>query len=95
MKGKRPDPGIRFGLSDILFPFLLPVKGVAWISQKLMEQAERELMDKSRVQKELLDLQMRFEMEEISEDEFQTRETELLEELEAIRKYEEEKRTKG
>lgn len=95
MIGKKPEPSIRFSLADILFPFLLPVKGVAWISQKLMEQAEKELMDKSRMQEELLDLQIRFEMEEISEEEFKKRETELLEELEAIRKYEENKRTNG
>jgi len=82
---------IKFGLFDILFPFFLPVKGVAWIGQKLKSQAEAEITDKSKVREELLNLQMRFEMDEISEEEYERQEEELLEKLEAIRKYEEEK----
>lgn len=92
MKEEKSREGMKFGLFDLLFPFFLPIKGVAWIGQKLMEQAEKELTDKSRVQEELLNLQMRFEMDEISEDEFKKKEAKLLEELEAIRKYEEGKR---
>ena len=83
--------GAGFGLFDLVFPFLIPIKGVTWIGQKLMEQAESELTDRSKVQEELLNLQMRFEMDEISEEEYEKKETKLLAELEAIRKYEEEK----
>lgn len=53
--------------------------------------AEEEITDKSKVQEELLDLQMRFEMDEVSEEEYKKKETKLLERLEAIRKYEEER----
>lgn len=81
-----------FGLLDILFPVLLPIKGVAWIGQKLSEAAEQEITDESKVHEELLDLQMRFEMEEISLEEFRKSEQLLVERLEAIRKYKEEKR---
>lgn len=79
------------GLLDLLFPFLIPIKGVAWIGQIIKDQAESELTDKSKVQEELLNLQMRFEMDEISEEEYEKKEAKLLERLEAIRKYEEEK----
>jgi len=91
---KKPESqskGIGIGLFDLVFPFLIPIKGVAWIGQKLKDQAETEITDKSKVQEELLDLQMRFEMDEISEEEYEKKEAELLEKLEAIRKYEEEK----
>lgn len=82
---------IKFGLTDILFPFLLPIKGIAWIGEKVREVAEIEFTDKSEVKEELFELQMRFDMNEISEEEFKKKEEKLLEKLEAIRKYEEEK----
>lgn len=83
---------IKFGLIDILFPPLIPIKGVAWIGEKLKEKAEAELTDESKVQEELLELQMRFEMDEISEDEYEKGEAKLMKKLEAIRKYKEESR---
>jgi len=83
--------GMGIGLLDIVFPLLLPLKGITWIGQVLREQAESEITDKSRVQEELLNLQMRFEMDEINEEEYAKQEEKFLERLEAIRKYEEEK----
>jgi len=83
--------GWGFSLLDVVFPFLIPVKGVMWIGNKLKETADVEITDKSKVQEELLDLQMRFEMGEVSEEEYKKKENKLLERLEAIRKYEEKK----
>jgi len=83
--------GWGFSLLDVAFPFLIPVKGVMWIGNKLKETADVEITDKSKVQEELLDLQMRFEMGEVSEEEYKKKENKLLERLEAIRKYEEKK----
>ena len=84
--------GIGFGLTDIIFPFLLPVKGLVWVAEKLEEVAEREITDESKAQEELLELQMRFEMDEITEEEYEKKEAKLMEKLEAIRKYKEESR---
>lgn len=81
-----------FGLIDLLCPFLLPVKGVVWIGEKLQETAEKEITDESKVHGELLELQMRFEMDEITEEEYEKREAKLMQKLEAIRKYKEETR---
>ncbi|MDI6892490.1 MAG: gas vesicle protein GvpG [Actinomycetota bacterium] len=78
-----------FGLIDILCPFLIPVRGVAWVGSKLKDTAEAELTDESKVQEELLELQMRFEMDEITEEEYEKKEAKLMEKLEAIRKYKE------
>lgn len=85
------EQGWGFSLLDVVFPFFIPVKGMIWIGKKLKETADAEITDKSKVHEELLDLQMRFEMGEISEEEYEKKETKLLERLEAIRKYEEEK----
>lgn len=90
-RGGKSDDGMGFSLLDVVFPFLIPVKGVIWIGKKLKETADAEITDKSKVQEELLDLQMRFEMGEVSEEEYKKKEDKLLERLEAIRKYEEEK----
>ncbi len=70
-----------FLLDDI---FLAPFKGIAWIAEKIAEQADRELNDKSRIQEELLELQMRFELGELEEQEFVEKETQLMERLDAI-----------
>jgi len=77
-----------FLLDDIL---LLPVNGLVWVADKLKDSAEAEFLDESRVQESLLALQMRLEMDEISESEYMEQETELLKRLEDIRKYKEQK----
>jgi len=75
-----------FILDDIL---LSPISLVQWIGGELQETAETEITDDSKVREELLELQMRLELEEISEEEYDEKEKKLLERLEAIRKYKE------
>jgi len=80
------------GLLDLLLPqLMIPLKGIHWIASKLHETAEKELTDKSRIQRQLLKLQMRYELEEIEDAEYDRQEKELLSQLEAIRRYEERK----
>lgn len=93
-EGKK-DEGPDIGLPDLLFPFFLPIKGLVWIAEKLEDTAEEDLTDTGRIQKELLELQMKFEMDEISEEEYDKKEAKLMAQLEAIRKYKEEKAKKG
>lgn len=78
-----------FLIDDIL---LAPLKGVVWLGEKINEVVEKELYDEGRIKEELMALQLRFELDEINEEEYKKKETKLLERLEAIRKYEEEKR---
>ncbi|MFH0775226.1 MAG: gas vesicle protein GvpG [bacterium] len=95
IKPEKPDKGSNgggFGLTDILFPIFLPIKGTIWIADKLKQSAETEVTDESKVREELLDLQMRFEMGEVNEEEYKKKETKILERLEAIRKYKEGRR---
>jgi len=61
------------------------LKGVTWLAEKIKEAAEEELLDEDRVRGELLELQMRLEMGEITEEEYAPQEGVLLERLNAIR----------
>jgi len=92
-EGKK-DEGPDIGLLDLLFPFFLPIKGLVWIAEKLEDTAEQDLTDTGQIQKRLLELQMKFEMDEISEEEYDKEEAKLMAQLEAIRKYKEEKAKK-
>jgi len=86
-KGKPVE--INFGLLDVVFPLIIPLKGLFFIAGRLKETAESEITDESSVYEELLELQMKFEIEEITDEEYQEKETELMQRLEAIRKYKE------
>ena len=76
-----------FLVDDIV---LAPIKFPVWISKKLAEFAEEERMDDSKIHEDLLELQMRYELGEISDEEYDKQETRLMEKLEEIRKYKEE-----
>lgn len=76
-----------FIVDDILFS---PIKFSVWIAKKLAESAENERMDDSKIYEDLLELQMRNELGEISDEEYDRQETRLMEQLEKIRKYKEE-----
>ncbi len=75
-----------FLIDDIL---LAPLKGIIWLGQKINEVAERELSDEGRIKEKLMELQLRFELDEISEDEYNKQEKELLARLDAIIKAKE------
>lgn len=75
-----------FLLDDII---LFPIKGVIWLAEKIHDLAQEELEDTpEKLKRELLDLQMRLEMEEITEPEHKKKEDEILERLEALKKEE-------
>ncbi|MDO9529588.1 MAG: gas vesicle protein GvpG [Syntrophales bacterium] len=75
-----------FIVDDILFA---PIKVPVWIAKKLSESAEKEKTDDSRIYEDLLNLQMRYELGEVGDEEFDRQETRLMEKLEEIRKYKE------
>ena len=68
---------------------LAPLKGVIWMGQKLNDMAQTELTDKGRIKEELMALQLQFELDEINEQEYNRREKELLDRLDAVMKSEE------
>ena len=73
-------------LLDLLSaPVLGPIRGLVWIAKKLQEQAESELLDEDKVRGGLLELQMRLEIDEITEEEYAEQESVLVGRLNAIR----------
>ena len=73
-------------------PVLGPIRGVHWLATKVDEAAEGELLDESKVRGELLELQMRLEIGEITEEEYDEQERALVERLNTIRKAKAEQR---
>lgn len=60
---------------------LAPVRGVVWIGEQIAEEADRELDTGTRIRRELGRLELDLELGKISEEEFERREDDLLEEL--------------
>jgi len=66
-------------------PVLGPIRGVHWLATKVAEAAESEVLDESKVRGELMEIQIRLEMGEITEEEYDEQEKVLVERLNAIR----------
>lgn len=79
-------------IDDIL---LAPMKGMVWLGEKIKEVADQELSDEGRIKERVMALQLKFELDEISEEEYNGQEKELLVRLEEIRKYKEEQAKQG
>lgn len=80
----------RAGVEDASGMAFLIDDMVIWLARNIKKAAEAEMLDESAVRESLLGLQMRLEMGEITEEEYQIKETELMDRLEDIRKYKEE-----
>ena len=75
-----------FLIDDIL---LAPIKGIVWVAEKVRDMALEELEDTpEKLQRELLDAQMALETEDITEAEYQKKEKDILERMEALKKEE-------
>jgi len=71
-----------FIIDDIL---LAPLKGIIFIGEKINEVIEKEMSDEGAIKERLMALQLKFEMDEIDEEEYDKREDELLKLLENVR----------
>jgi hypothetical protein len=71
-----------FLIDDIL---LAPVNGFKFIMRQIQQLADRELNDESVIKEQLLELQVRLELEEISEEDYGEAERELFARLRAIK----------
>lgn len=65
-------------LDLLLAPITAPISGIAWVGNKILEQANATLDDTENLSKLLLALQLAFDMGEIPEAEFEAQEEELL-----------------
>ena len=73
-----------FIIDDII---LSPLRGLIWLSEKINDMAQQEVSDEGLIKERLMELQLRFELDEIDEETYTRQEKELLERLHAI--YEE------
>ena len=72
-----------FIVDDLLI--WLPAKGLMAAFKKIHELAETELNDESKLKEQLLRYQTMFELDQISEEEYQKREDEIMARLNEIR----------
>jgi hypothetical protein len=68
-----------FILDDLLIG--LPAKGIMGIFKEIYAMVQTEFTDEAKIKEEMLRLQTLYEIDEISEEEFEKREEELLERL--------------
>jgi len=69
-------------IDDIL---LLPFKGLIGIFEKIHDMAKKEVSDEKYTLEKLMELQLRYELDEISEEEYNREEVKLQAKLNAIR----------
>lgn len=74
----------------LLFPVIGPLEGITWIGEQLLERASGELDENENLHKRLLALQLAFDIGEISEEEFEIQEEELLLQIQAMEEEAEE-----
>jgi len=70
-----------FLVDDIV---LSPLKGLIWLSEKINNMVEREMSDEGLIKERLMELQLRFELDELDEEAYTRQEKELLGRLNAI-----------
>ncbi|MCL5996297.1 MAG: gas vesicle protein GvpG [Chloroflexi bacterium] len=74
------------GLFDILtFPVSAPIKGVIWLAEKIAEQVDHEYYSEEAIRRQLMDLELKFDLGEINEEAYMAAEEELLALLKQVR----------
>jgi uncharacterized membrane protein len=60
---------------------LAPVRGTIWVAERLLEEAERQLNTPEAIEQQIIAAEDAFERGELTEEEFERIEEELLERL--------------
>jgi hypothetical protein len=76
-------------LDLLLLPVTGPIGGLIWIGEKIQERADIEYDEAENLHKLLLSLQLAYDMGNISEEEFEIQEEELLLKIQALEEEEE------
>jgi hypothetical protein len=73
-------------LLDVLtFPVTGPINFVTWLAEKIAEQMDNEFYSEEAIRRQLLDLELKFDLGEISEDEYMAAEDVLLALMKQVR----------
>ena len=77
-------------LSKVLFfPITGPVAGIRWSLNQVVKVAEEELTDDAPVKQDLMELQMKLELGDITDDEYVEQEAVLMARLREVRAWRE------
>jgi hypothetical protein len=68
----------------LLFPVMGPISGLVWIGEQIQERTNTEFDAQENLHKQLLSLQLSFDIGEISEEDFEEQEEELLLKIQAL-----------
>jgi uncharacterized membrane protein len=68
-------------LTGLLLLPIAPVRGVVWVAERVLEEAERQLDDPEHVERQIEEAEAQYERGELSEQEFEQIEEELLQRL--------------
>ncbi|MBI4671548.1 MAG: gas vesicle protein GvpG [Chloroflexi bacterium] len=68
----------------LLFPITAPGYGLAFVINSIVNHVDKEFNNPDKIRQELMELQLRYDMGEMDEQEFNAAETLLLERLNAI-----------
>ncbi len=68
----------------LLSPIMGPISGVVWIAEKIQERTNTEFDAQENLHKRLLSLQLAFDIGEISEEDFEAQEEEILLKIQAL-----------
>lgn len=71
-------------LNLLFLPVTGPIGGLIWIGEKIQERADIEYDESENLHKLLLSLQLDYDMGNISEEEFEIQEEELLLKIQAL-----------
>ena len=69
---------------------LNPLSGIIWIAEQIQERAAAELDEKENLSKRLLSLQLSLDMGDLSEDEYDEKENEILMKMKEVAQREKE-----
>ena len=78
---------LRSLLGVLTLPVWGPYKGIKNTFEQIHREVQREQLDEDRIMSKLMELQVRLELEEIDQEEYDRREKELMEHLAAVREY--------
>ncbi|MGB0087542.1 MAG: gas vesicle protein GvpG [Rhodomicrobiaceae bacterium] len=68
------------------FPVTGPISLTLWLARTIAERAEAELYDEGKIRREIAELEMRSDLGEITEEDYERREESLMARLRESRK---------
>ena len=73
-------------LNNLLpFPVSLPINFITWLAEKIAEQMDNQFYSEEAIRRQLMELELKFDMGEISEEDYMAAEDKLLTLMKVVR----------